>query len=172
MSCLVCLDDGADVVAPCGQGGDEPQFHARCLAAVQAAQTPNYRCPHCNVPIEGGEGPRAETAATMVRWIADSWLGTPGYWIMPGRYVCVKQAMLRGAEEAEVEQAVRAALVEALGGEADQASHLSLTVVCAREGHVETALFMRRMAVVAACGTVIVDGYALLGAAAYACQEG
>jgi hypothetical protein len=47
-SCLICLEEGACICAPCGGAGG-PCFHRDCLDMAWAVR-PNT-CPHCNVAV-------------------------------------------------------------------------------------------------------------------------
>lgn len=168
--CIICLQDGADACAPCGLGGDEPMFHVQCLSAVEVVQGAGYRCPHCNVGCQAaGDDLMVEAVGLLVQWSLTSWLqNSQGFWRDKSTYFRVKDGLMQGVEEFRVEQAVvqetLGALSAALGGAAIESEHLnSLRTFRAftDADNAETTVHVRRVAVVNAAGTVLIDGFVL-----------
>jgi hypothetical protein len=87
--CGICYskEEGGPWVsgAPCGFVG--PHFHLACILKLQNAQgVGNWRCPHCNVPLD--------EMAWMGRLVA-AWMQAEGTWSEKARFFALGKGLQR-----------------------------------------------------------------------------
>ena len=101
----------------------------------------------------------------LVRMVLEVWLTTEGFWSRQGVYLQVKESLMQGDEEAGVQAAIAgevSCMMEAsTGNSVTHTSESSLHTFRCRSQEGETAVCLRRTAVVSGCGAVLYDGFTL-----------
>ena len=98
-SCLICLEEGACVCAPCGGAGG-PCFHRACLDMAWAVR-PNI-CPHCNVEVAMPPAQQRERIMLACHRIQGHLLprARSRYWVQRPIFIPVREHGVMAMEEA------------------------------------------------------------------------
>jgi len=163
--CMICLEAGADVPAPCQKEG--LLFHARCLSMAWAA-APKRRCPHCNEAVDSWpleEGDQIRLATHKLEGILQQWFqGGGSTWKQIPRYVKTKDGLLTKEENERVLAEMQKVCMEVLRpsegrwtGSSDEATW---TYTCTQEG-TTSMIRLTRTALVDPMGRFVQDGYSV-----------
>ncbi len=115
MTCLICLDDGADAMPPC-MAVDTPLFHRRCLEMYNLFQ-PESKCPHCNLsiaPSQHSSIAKMDIIKHTIESIMERWLQDSGYWVKGPEYVQVTKHLMLESDVENASDAIRKAIAHQL----------------------------------------------------------